>query len=365
MFIYQNSEWPNFTWNDNTLLPTLSKVRMLQGMIIGKMEAMGFNLRNEAVLETLTLDVIKSTEIEGEILDPEQVRSSVAKRLGMDIGALADSDRNIEGIVDLIMDATRNCNKLLSTQRLFNWHAALFPTGRNSLYKIIVGAWRIDSTGPMQVVSGPMGKEKVHYQAPASTVVAKEMDQFIDWFNANDEIEPVIKAGIGHLWFVSIHPFDDGNGRIARALTDMLLARADGSAQRFYSMSSQIRKERKVYYDILESTQRGSLDITEWLLWFLNCLMDALNSSNSTLAKVLHKAQFWEQHADTILNERQRLMLNKLLDGFDGKLTTSKWAKISKCSQDTALRDIQDLIDKKILRKETSGGRSTNYEFDE
>jgi Fic family protein len=327
------------------------------------MEAIGFNLRNEAVLETLTLDVIKSTEIEGEILNPDLVRSSVAKRLGMEIGALENFDRNIDGIVDLILDATRNCNELISADRLFRWHAALFPTGQSGLYKIAVGTWREDTTGPMQVVSGAMGKEKVHFQAPDSTLISKEMARFIDWFNSKSDLEPVLKAAIAHLWFVTLHPFEDGNGRIGRALTDLLLARADGSSQRFYSMSSQIRIERKSYYDILERTQKAGLDITDWLSWFLRCLMDALQSSDTILAKVLFKARFWEQHSSTIMNDRQRLMINKLLDGFDGKLTSSKWAKIAKCSQDTAIRDIQDLIGKMILIKEASGGRSTNYEL--
>jgi len=363
MYIYQNVDWPNFTWDNDRLLSTLSKVRNLQGRIIGKMESIGFNLRNEAILETLTLDVIKSTEIEGEILNPDQVRSSIAKRLGFDIGALDNSDRNIEGIVDLIMDATKNCNEPISADRLFGWHSALFPAGRSGLYKITVGSWRIDSTGPMQVVSGAMGKEKVHYQAPDSSVIPTEMDQFMVWINSKTDLEPVIKAAIAHLWFVTLHPFDDGNGRIGRALTDLLLARADGSTQRFYSMSSQIRKERKTYYDILESTQKGGLDITNWLSWFLNCLMDALISSDTILSKVFFKANFWEQHSTNTLNERQRLMINKMLDGFDGKLTSSKWAKITKCSQDTALRDIQDLMNKMIFQKEASGGRSTNYEL--
>jgi len=363
MCIYQNVDWPNFTWDNDRLLSTLSSVRNLQGRIIGKMEAIGFNLRNEAVLETLTLDVIKSTEIEGEILNPDQVRSSVAKRLGLDIGALDNSDRSIDGIVDLIMDATRNCIEPISSDRLFSWHSALFPTGRSGLYKITVGSWRVDSTGPMQVISGAMGKERVHYQALDSSVIPIEMALFMDWFNSKTDLEPVIKSAIAHLWFVTLHPFEDGNGRIGRALTDLLLARADGSTQRFYSMSSQIRKERKSYYDILESTQKGGLDITNWLSWFLSCLMDALISSDTILAKVLFKAHFWDQYSTTVLNERQRLMINKMLDGFDGKLTSSKWAKIAKCSQDTAVRDIQDLIKKMILRKEASGGRSTNYEL--
>jgi Fic family protein len=362
-YIYQNADWPHFTWNNDLLLSTLSKVRNLQGRLMGKMEAIGFNLRNEAVLETLTLDVIKTTEIEGEILNLDQVRSSLAKHLGVDIGALNYSDRSVDGIVDLIMDATKNCNEPISADRLFSWHAALFPTGQSGLYKITVGSWRIDSTGPMQVVSGAMGKEQVHYQAPDSSVIPREMEQFMDWFNAKTDLEPVLKAAIAHLWFVTLHPFEDGNGRIGRALTDMLLARSDGSTQRFYSMSSQIRKERKTYYDILERTQKGGLDITDWLSWFLNCLLNTLISSDAILAKVMSKAGFWKQHSTTILNERQRLMLNRLLDGFEGKLTSSKWAKITKCSQDTAIRDIQDLMNKAILQKEAAGGRSTNYEL--
>lgn len=363
MYIHQLKDWPNFTWNNDTLLLLLSKVRNLQGKLIGKMENLGFDLRNEAILATLTSDVLKSTEIEGEILNPEQVRSSIARQLGMDLAGLVASDRNVDGMVDLVMDATRNFTKPLTAGRLFDWNAALFPTGRSRLYKITVGDWRTDASGPMQVVSGPMGKEIVHFQAPDSNLVPGEMDRFIDWFNTNDRLEPVIKAGLGHLWFVTVHPFDDGNGRIARAITDMLLARSDGSQQRFYSMSSQIRLERKSYYDILGSTQKGNLDVTKWLLWFLNCLLNALNSSDGILATVLDKTQFWKQHETSMISYRQRFMINKLLDGLEGKLTTSKWAKMTKCSQDTALRDIQDLINKSILSKEPSGGRSTNYEL--
>ena len=363
MYIYQNSDWPNLTWNNDVILPIISKARNLQGKIIGKMESLGFDLSNEANLEILTLEVIKSTEIEGEFLNPEQVRSSIARRLGLDISGLIPSDRNIEGIVDLMFDATRNFDQSLSFDRLFSWHSALFPSGRSSLYKITVGNWRTDSTGPMQVVSGPLGKEKVHYQAIDSDFIEKEMNIFVDWYNKNSEIEPLLKAGLAHLWFVTIHPFEDGNGRITRALTEMLLARSDGSSQRFYSMSAQIRKERKSYYEILEKTQRGSLNVTNWLVWFLDCLSNAINSADLTLSKVLNKAHFWKLHSTTIVNQREQTMINKLLDGFEGKLTTSKWAKINKCSQDTALRDIQDLINKNILQKEQSGGRSTNYEI--
>jgi Fic family protein len=330
---------------------------------MGKMEFLGFELRKEAILDTLTLDVIKSTEIEGEFLNPDQVRSSIARRLGMEIAGAVESDRNVDGMVDMMMDATQNCFAPLTADRLFDWHAALFPTGRNGMNKIVVANWRNDSTGPMQVVSGAMGKEKVHFQAPDSSVVPFEIDRFIDWFNKEEKTDLVIKAAVAHLWFVTIHPFDDGNGRITRALTDMLLARSDKSTQRFYSMSAQIRIERKSYYKILEKIQKGNPDITGWIIWFIECLMHALLSTESVLSVVLKKAEFWQKHALTGINERQKLILNLLFDGFDGKLTTSKWAKITKCSADTALRDIQDLINKDILRKENAGGRSTHYDL--
>jgi Fic family protein len=291
------------------------------------------------------------------------VRSSIARRLGMDISGLIPSDRNVDGVVEMMLDATQQNDKPLYADRLFGWHAALFPTGRSGMYKIVVGDWRQDETGPMQVVSGAMGKEKVHYQAPDASLVRKEMNTFIDWFNTEDNLDPVIKACIAHLWFVTIHPFEDGNGRIARAITDMLLARADNSKQRFYSMSAQIRLERNGYYDVLERTQKGNLNVTEWMQWFLHCLTDALLNTDKTLAKVLAKAKFWESHATIAINERQRVMINKLMDDFDGKLTSSKWAKMTKCSADTALRDINELIAWEILRKEAAGGRSTNYEL--
>ncbi|MEI6090904.1 MAG: Fic family protein [bacterium] len=363
MYIYEHTEWPKFTWDNNTILPLLATVRNLQGKLIGKMENLGFDLTNESNLETLTLDVVKSSEIEGESLDSEQVRSSIARRLGLDIPGLIESDRNVEGMVDMMMEAVQNYTKPLSAERLFDWHSALFPTGKSGMYRISVGDWRNDATGPMQVISGPIGKETVHFQAPDARLIPQQMEAFINWFNTNDDLEPVIKAGLAHLWFVTIHPFDDGNGRIARALTDMLLARSDGSQQRFYSLSAQIRLERKGYYEILESVQNGDLDITKWLLWFLNCLLNAINSSDNILAKIFEKAQFWKQHSLTEINQRQRAIINKLLNGFEGNLTTSKWAKIAKCSQDTALRDIQDLISKNILRKTLAGGRSTNYEL--
>jgi Fic family protein len=304
------------------------------------MESLGFDLRNEAMLDTLTLDVLKSSEIEGELLNPDQVRSSIARRLGMEIAGSIDSDRDVDGVVEMMLDATQNCFESLTSERLFNWHAALFPTGRSGMHEIRVADWRKDTTGPMQVVSGALGKEKVHFQAPDSDLIENEMLLFLDWFNNFDKIDLVIKAAIAHLWFVTIHPFEDGNGRITRALSDLILARADKSNQRFYSMSAQIRNERKGYYEILEKTQKGNLDITEWIQWFLQCLINALRSTDSILKRVLFKADFWNRHSKTIINERQRKLLIKLLDGFEGKLTSSKWAKIAKCSKDTAIRDI-------------------------
>jgi len=363
VFIYQLDNYPNFIWKTDELVKLLSEARNLQGRLFGKMESLGFDLRNEALLETLTLDVLKSSEIEGEFLNPDQVRSSIARRLGMEIAGSVESDRNVDGVVEMMLDATQHCFKPLSFDRLFDWHAALFPTGRSGMYKITVADWRKDTTGPMQVVSGAMGKERVHFQAPDSKMIEKEMQQFLNWFNDNNDIDLVIKAAIAHLWFVTIHPFEDGNGRITRALTDMLLAQSDKSNQRFYSMSAQIRQERNQYYEILEKTQKGTLDITEWLKWFLQCLINALNSTDSTLTRVLFKANFWTKHSTAIINDRQKKLLNRLLDGFDGKMTSSKWSKIAKCSKDSAIRDINDLINKDILQKEAAGGRSTNYEI--
>ena len=360
-YIHERQDWPKFHWNQERLAGRLAAVRHRQGRLIGRMEAMGFSLRAEAVLHTLTLDVLKSSEIEGEILDKEQVRSSIARRLGMDIGALAPVSRNIEGVVEMMLDATQNYDKALTKERLFGWHASLFPTGYSGMSKIKVGVWRDDAKGPMQVVSGPIGREHVHFEAPAANRLEKEMSAFLDWFNGDDGTDLVLRAAIAHLWFVTIHPFEDGNGRIARAIADMTLARSEQSAQRFYSMSAQIRKERNVYYDGLEATQKGALDITEHLEWFLACLSRAFDDVEDTLAAVFRKARFWKSFAAQSFNERQRLMINKLLDGFEGKLTSSKWAKLAKCSQDTALRDIQDLVERGVLKKDTAGGRSTSY----
>ena len=360
-FIHQLDHWPNFTWRLDEFVNLLSEVRNLQGRLLGRMESLGFDLRKEATLETLTLDVLKTTEIEGEYLNPEQVRSSIARRLGMEIAGSVESDRNVDGIVEMMIDATQKCFKPLTADRLFDWHAALFQSGRSGMYKITVANWRKDSSGPMQVVSGAMGKEKVHFQAPASSLLDSEMRRFLNWFNTNKELDLVLKAAIAHLWFITIHPFDDGNGRIARAITDMLLAQSDHSTQRFYSMSAQIRIERKQYYEILEKTQKGNLDITDWMKWFLQCLINALKATDNILNRVLFKADFWNKHAKTVMNERQKKLLNKILDGFEGKLTSSKWARIAKCSKDTAIRDINDLINKDILKKDDAGGRSTNY----
>jgi Fic family protein len=361
MFIHQRKNWTDFKWDNDKLLPLFANVRHLQGRLLGQMENLGFKFQEEAVLSTLTLDVLKSTEIEGEVLNKDQVRSSIARRLGLDVSGLVDSPRNVDGVVEMMLDATQNYIKPLTTERLFGWHAALFPTGYSGMYKIEVGQYR---SGDMQVVSGAMGKEKVHYEAPKADLLEAEMNQFLKWYNNGSEADPVLKAAIAHFWFVTIHPFDDGNGRIARTITDMQLARSDGSSQRFYSMSNQILTERKKYYDVLERTQRSDGDITEWLEWFLSCLGNALANNREVLESVLAKAKFWKQHSQTSLNDRQRLMLNKLLDGFEGKLTSSKWAKIAKCSQDTAIRDIQDLINKGILHKEAEGGRSTNYKLE-
>ena len=328
---------------------------------MGRMESLGFSLRKEAELETLTLDVLKSSEIEGEVLNPEQVRSSIARRLGMDIGGVTQTDRNVEGIVEMMLDATGNFDQPLTPARLFGWHAVLFPTGHSGMLKITAGGWRNDAKGPMEVVSGPRGRERVHYEAPAAHLLDAEMTQFIRWANKPDSTDPVLRCALAHFWFVTIHPFDDGNGRIARAIADWVLAQSDNSSQRFYSMSAEIRQERTAYYDILERTQKGTLDVTPWIEWFLACLVRALDRTETTLASVLRKARLWEKHRNTTMNERQRLMLNRLLDGFEGKLNSSKWAKLAKCSQDTAHRDIQYLVEHDILAKDPAGGRSTSY----
>ncbi len=356
-------DWPNFTWKDDLLSSPLADVRHRQGLLLGRMESLGFRLREESVLNSLTEEVVQSSDIEGEHLDKQQVRSSIARKLGMDVAGMVRSDRDVDGVVEMMIDATQNYATPLTAERLFGWHAALFPTGHSGISKITVGGWRTDKYGPMQVVSGPMGRETVHYEAPAAERVPEEMHGFLRWFESGKRMDPVLVAGLAHLWFVTIHPFDDGNGRIARAITDMALARSERSPQRFYSMSSTIRAQRKAYYDILERTQKGGLDITNWLEWFLNCLKGAFDQAGETLSSVLVKAAFWDQHHEIPLNDRQRQVLNRLLDGFVGKLTSSKWAKLTKISQDTAARDIDDLIKKGILIRGSAGGRSTAYEL--
>ena len=360
-YIHERADWPDFRWDHARIAERLVDITHRQGRLIGRMEGLGFQLRVEAVLNTLTEDVLKSSEIEGETLDRDQVRSSIARRLGLDIGGLVPADRNVEGVVEMMLDATQRYAEPLTGRRLFAWHAALFPTGHSGMSKIRVGAWRDDAKGPMQVVSGPIGRERVHYEAPAADRLRDEMKKFVDWFEKDRSTNLVIKAGVAHLWFVTIHPFDDGNGRIARAIADMVLARSEKTSQRFYSMSAQIQAERKAYYEILEATQKGDLDITGWLEWFLDCLGRAFERSETILGAVLGKTRFWERFAAVEFNERQRNMVNRLLNGFEGKMTTSKWAKLAKCSHDTALRDIEDLIRKKVLTKDDAGGRSTSY----
>ncbi len=360
-YVHQLPDWPEFRWDQEALAAPLAELRHRQGRLLGRMEGLGFDLQKEAELQTLTLDVLESSEIEGERLDPEQVRSSIARRLGLDAGGTKPADRDVEGVVEMMLDATQNFALPLTADRLFAWHAALFPTGRSGMRKIIVGAWRDDATGPMQVVSGPVGKEKVHYEAPAAPLLPQEMGRFLAWANQSDRTDAVLRAALAHLWFVTIHPFDDGNGRIARAIADWQLARSENSAQRFYSMSAQIRHERSAYYDILERTQQGTLDVTPWLAWFLECLGRAFDGTDTTLTTVLRKARFWERATRLTINDRQRLVLNRLLDGFTGKLTTQKWALLAKSSHDTALRDIQGLIEQGLLKKNEGGGRSTSY----
>jgi Fic family protein len=361
MYIHERKDWPDFHWDIQKLAEPLASVRFRQGGLIGQMKGLGFRLQQEAVLETLTKDVLKTSEIEGEKLDAEQVRSSVARRLGLDIGGLKPTDCYVEGVVEMILDATGNYERPLTDERLFGWHAALFPTGRSGMSKIRIGAWRDESAGPMQVVSGPIGKETVHFEAPGAERLSNEMTAFLKWFEGKDASDVVLKAGLAHLWFVTIHPFEDGNGRIARAIADMALARSEHSGQRFYSMSAQIKQEHKEYYDILERTQKDSMDVTPWMLWFLDCLGCAIDGAYDTLKGVLDKARFWDRIKDAPLNDRQRSVINRLVDGFEGKLTSSKYAKLTECSQDTAHRDIQALVERGVLVQNPEGGRSTSY----
>lgn len=363
MYIHQLQEWPSFRWNQEVLFVPLADIRFRQGRLMGRMESLGFSQRDEALLRALTEEVVKSSEIEGEILNHDQVRSSIVRQLGMDIAGLLPSDRRVDGVVQMTLEATQNFAQPMSQKRLFLWHSALFP---NVASNIKVGAWRDDANGPMQVVSGAIGRERVHYEAPSAERLEFEMAAFFNWVNQTGDIDPVIIAANAHLWFVTIHPFDDGNGRVARAIADWVLARFENSSRRYYSMSAQIRRERKEYYDILERTQKGTLDITEWVLWFLRCLDRAIAETEILLATVLKKDLFWKTHAHFAFNERQRLLLNKILDAtFQGNLTSSKWAKLAKCSQDTSQRDIVELIDHGILVKDTAGGRSTSYSLKE
>ncbi|HKR46358.1 MAG TPA: Fic family protein [Paraburkholderia sp.] len=362
-YIWQAGDWPQWRFDLAALAEPMAEVSRAQGLLVGRLADVGLALRDQASLAALTEDVLKTSEIEGEQLDVASVRSSIARRMGVDIGALAPVDRHVEGVVEMVLDATTNSRAPVTRERLFGWHAALFPTGYAGLSRINVGAWRDDASGPMQVISGPIGRQRVHFEAPPANRLEAQTRRFLDWLNGPAQEPPLIKAALGHLWFVTLHPFDDGNGRVARAIGDLLLARADGSAQRFYSLSAQIQRERKGYYDILERTQRGSMDVTLWLAWFFDALHRAVDQAQITLDAVLAKARFWREWATTPFNERQVKLLNRLLDGFDGKLTSGKWAAIAKCSSDTALRDINDLLTRGVLRKAGGGGRSTSYEL--
>jgi Fic family protein len=362
-YIWQLPDWPHFTYDSAALASPLAQVHRAQGQLMGRMAELGLAQREQATLQVLTQEVIKTSEIEGERLNLDAVRSSIARKLGMDIGALAPSDRHVDGVVDVVLDATRNFDQSLSAERLFGWHAALFPTGYSGRMRITVAAWRTDTSGPMEVVSGAVGRETVHFTAPPADILSAQTNAYLQWFNAAPVGDALIKAGLAHLWLVTLHPFDDGNGRISRAVGDMALARAEGTGQRFYSFSAQIQRERKDYYDQLEATQKGPLDVTPWLNWFLGCLLRAVQGADTTLAGVLDKVRFWQRWADTPMNERQTKVLNRVLDGFEGKLTNAKWTAIGKCSPDTALRDINDLLARGVLRRLEGGGRSTGYEL--
>lgn len=362
-YIWQTDDWPDWRYDLAALAAPLSEASRALGLLMGRLADVGMLAQSEASLLALTEDVVRTSEIEGETLNGDSVRSSIARRLGVDIGASAPVDRHAEGVVEMVLDATSNCRMEVTRERLFSWHAALFPTGYSGLAQIGIGRWRDDAKGPMQVVSGPLGRQRVHYQAPPAERLDREVDRLLDWSNGRTNELPLVRAGLAHLWFVTIHPFDDGNGRIARALGDLFLARADGSPQRFYSLSAQIQRERNAYYEILEKTQKGAMDVTAWLTWFLNALNRAVVKAQLSVGSVMLKARFWRRLAGTPLNARQTKLLNRLLDGFEGKLTTSKWATIAKCSTDTALRDITQLVSLGVLRKSDSGGRSTSYEL--
>ncbi len=363
LYVYEHPEWPQLCWDSSRVADSLAAVRFRQGRLAGRMRALGFDLQQEAVLETLTQDVHKTSDIEGERLDLGQIRSSVADRLGVKAAGLRHVEERVEGVVEMMLDATSNYDQPLTRERLWSWQAALFPSGRSALRRIMVGRWRDDRTGPMRVLSAPLGRERVQFQVPEAGRIEQEIGVFLGWFNMPSGTDWVLKASLAHLWFLTIHPFDDGNGRVARAIADMALARSEKSSRRFYSMSSQIRTERSDYYRILERTQKGTTDITEWMAWFLSCLGRAIDGAETTLEAVLNKAEFWRSVENVSLNDRQRRILNRLLDGFEGKLTTSKWAKLAKCSQDTALRDITRLINHGIMVRGPAGGRSTSYQL--
>ncbi len=363
MYIWEQPEWPNLTWDDGRLLEPLAAARLKQGRLLGSMARLGFDLKLEAQLEALTEDVIKSSEIEGEVLDRDSVRSSIARRLGVPAAAVVPADRRTEGVVEMMLDATENYEALLTPETLFGWQASLFPTGYSGMHKVKAGAWRDDAAGPMQVVSGPIGRQQVHYQAPPAPQLDGEMQAFLDWFNCRGKPEGLLRAGLGHLWFVTIHPFEDGNGRVARAIADQALAQSEDSGQRFYSVSSQIRKERSDYYDMLERSQKGALDVTDWLAWFLDCFSRALDGAEAACANVLRKADFWQRYAREAFDKRQKTVLNRFLDGFEGKLTAKKWAAIGKCSIPTAQRDINELVERGILRRNPGGSKNTSYDL--
>jgi Fic family protein len=360
-YIWERPDWPQFRWNSGALLAAVEAERYKQGVLLGKMERFGYDLRQEAQLEATTEDVVKSSEIEGEHLDRASVRSSVARRLGMPGVAQIPTDARTEGVVEMTLDATQNYGQPLTAERLFGWHAALFPTGFSGMHRIRIGAWRDDAHGPMQVVSGPIGRQKMHFEAPPAARLTSEMQRFLHWFNEESDQKSVVTAGLAHLWFVAIHPFDDGNGRIARAIADQALARSEGSSQRFYSMSHQIRAERKRYYDVLESTQKGDLDVTDWLLWFVGCLERAIDGAEQIMGTVVKKAEFWQRFSAEPLSERQKKVLNRYLEGFEGNLTAKKWAGIGHCSAATAQRDINDLLDRGILKRNSGGSKNTSY----
>jgi Fic family protein len=361
VYIWERPEWPKFKWDDGALIDPLAAARLNQGRLLGRMQSLGFDLQLEAQLQALTDEVLKSSEIEGDILDHASVRSSLARRLGVPEAATTPIDRRTEGVVEMMLDATRNFDQPLTAERLFGWQAALFPTGYSGLAKVKTGGWREDVDGPMQVVSGAIGREHVHYQAPSAPRVPDDMAICLDWFAAPSTTDGLLRAGLAHLWFVTVHPFEDGNGRVARAIADQALAQSEGSPQRFYSMSSQIRRERADYYAILERTQKGGLDVTDWLQWFLACFTRAIDGAEASSADVLRKAEFWRARERVALSDRQRLILNRYLDGFEGSLTAKKWATLGKCSPASAQRDIADLVDKGILQRNAGGSKNTSY----